>query len=338
MFADVEVVEVAVPPLPLAEEGAPVLRRVGVADGARLEHQAQVRVTAEVVLHAQGDVAILGRAAVVAAHLLQEGAAEPAQRPGDDVDHAELALPDPADVDGQQVFQGLQPGEQIDARVAHAQVAGHADHRRVVEVARHVADHVVVERGVAVHGQHHLARGQLQAKVQGGDRPAPLPLGHHPQRAVRHPADHRLHGSSGRIGAVILDGPVHQRDDLDEAGVALFRQRGDGPRHRLALVVAGDQTGHAGELGARPGRGKVPAQGVPQGAEQDEQVDRQLQKEHERHEPEEQLAPARPERHGQQEQHGLAGLHEHVHLRPAPLPAGPAAACRSHPAACPRAR
>ena len=254
------------------------------------------------------------------------------------MDHAELAQTDAADVDGQQVFQGLQAGEQVDPGVAHAQVAGHADHRRVLEVARHVADHVVVERGVAVQGQHHLARGQLEAEVEGGDRPAPLPLGHHPQRAVGHPPDHRLHGPGRGVGGAVLDGPVHQRDDLDEAGIALFRHRGDGPSHRLALVVAGDEAAHPGKVVGLANRGEVAAQGVAQGPEQDEQVHRQLEEKHKRHELEQEGAPARSERHGQQEQHGVPGLHEHVHLRSAPLPAGRAAACRSRPAACPRAR
>ena len=61
--------------------------------------------------------------------------------------------------DGKQIFQRLQARHQGSFGIAHAQIARDTDDSRVIEVARGVAHHVVVERGVAVQGHHDFAGG-----------------------------------------------------------------------------------------------------------------------------------------------------------------------------------
>src|SRR2546430_8900325 len=109
------------------------------------------------LLDAERQVEIFGRAAVPAADAPQEVAAEDAERAGDVVHEIEGIEARAAQVYRERVLEGLQARHEAAAGVAGAQVPRHRDDVLIGEVPYGVPHHVVVEGGVAVEGHDDLA-------------------------------------------------------------------------------------------------------------------------------------------------------------------------------------
>ena len=125
----------------------------------RIEHDAQAGVPTKVLLDACGHVQVFGGARVPPPQVAYERRAKHAEGTGDVVDEIELGQARFSGRYGDQVFQRLQARHQGSFGIAHAQIARDTDDSRVIEVARGVAHHVVVERGVSIQGHDDFAGG-----------------------------------------------------------------------------------------------------------------------------------------------------------------------------------
>src|SRR2546429_9998630 len=128
------------------------------------------------LLDAERETEIRGRAAVPAAYAPQEVAAEDAERAGDVVDEIEGSQPRAAQVYRERVLEGLEARHEAAAGVAGAQVPRDRDDVLIGEVPYGVPHHVVVEGGVAVEGHDDLAASEREPLVQARDTPAALQL------------------------------------------------------------------------------------------------------------------------------------------------------------------
>src|SRR2546430_10991157 len=129
------------------------------------------------LLDAERQVEIFGRAAVPAADAPQEVAAEDAERAGDVVYETEGIEARATQVYRERVLEGLEARHEAAAGVAGAQVSRHRDDVLIGEVPYGVPHHVVVEGGVAVEGHDDLAGSQREPLVHARATPAALQLG-----------------------------------------------------------------------------------------------------------------------------------------------------------------
>ena len=198
------------------------------AGGVRFKHDAHQRIAAKIALDASGKIQVFRGTGVPAANFFQKSGAENTKCAGHVVHHIEFTQRYFRQMNGQHVFDGLQPGNDTGFGVAYAQIASHRHHVRVMEMPHRRAHHNIVERSIAVQRHDDFAAVQLEYRIQRRNAATALAFGHDHQRTVgvlRHIILHFHHRFGGFM---VLDGAVDNHQDLDMPRVDLLHQRTNG--------------------------------------------------------------------------------------------------------------